>query len=50
MKKLNLNKLQTKANEYLIETDLKEIFVHTKEGQKILIIHLLTDFQIHLRK
>lgn len=50
MKNLNLNKVQLKARDYLNETDLKEMFVHNKKGEKILIIHLLADFHIYLNK
>jgi hypothetical protein len=50
MKNLPLNTVQTQANDYLQETDLQEIFVHNEAGEKILIIHLLTDFYIHLKK
>jgi hypothetical protein len=50
MKNFTLNTVQTKANDYLKETDLQEILVHNKEGDKILIIHLLTDFYRHLKK
>jgi hypothetical protein len=50
MKNLSINKVQTQANDYLKETNLKENFVHYKDGQKILIIHLLTDFYNHLKK
>jgi hypothetical protein len=50
MKNLDINIVQVKANDYLKETDLKETFVHYEDGQKILILHLLTDFYIHLNK
>jgi hypothetical protein len=50
MKKRSLNKVQTQANEYLKETDLSQIMVQNKEGDNILLIHLLTDFFIYLKK
>jgi hypothetical protein len=50
MKNRSLNKVQIQANEYLKETDLSQIMVQTKEGDNILIIHLLTDFFKYLKK
>jgi hypothetical protein len=50
MKNKSLNTIQTQANDFLKETDLQEIFVHNEAGEKILIIHLLTDFYRHLKK
>jgi hypothetical protein len=50
MKNLTLNKVQTLANNYLKETDIKEPTVTSKEGHKIMVIHLLTDFYTYLKE
>jgi hypothetical protein len=46
----DINKVQTLANNFLSETDIEEIYVTSKEGHKIMVIHLLTDFYKYLKQ
>ena len=38
------DRTQTLANNFLKECNIDDLFVRDKDGQKILVIHLLTDF------